>query len=487
MSTTLGSGSSLLISGATIIDGVEDRPIQGCAVWIEGNRIRAIDRYENLRIPPGTQTIDARDKYLIPGLMNANVHLWLGIFPLGDLLRYNDRAQDVVAEAAQVALKNGLTTVFDTMGARKPLIAVRERINAGELVGSRIFCAGWIVGLDGIFSLDFNPNAAPVLDKTIVEYINAQCAENVGPALSWMTPEQVAKEIRRYIGKGVDFIKYAANEHRWGDATTSLVFSPRAQAAIVEEAHRSGVTVQAHTSSVEGLRAAVEAGCDLIQHCNITGPFPIPEETLKLMVERRTGAVVFPFTQQRFDWIMGNCEIDRAYFSTSDVNCRNLLRAGAMLLLANDGTQWGPSQAADPLLSTYWSAPGDDNLNPLDQGHFVWLKAMEEKGTPAMELLRAATRNIAVAYGKEKDLGTLEPGKIADMVILDRNPLTSAENYRSIHMVLKDGVVVDRSSLPTNPVLTRPLDPPTEEVLDYRAHRHIGRSGFPMCPMCVPR
>jgi cytosine/adenosine deaminase-related metal-dependent hydrolase len=88
---------------------------------------------------------------------------------------------------------------------------------------------------------------------------------------------------------------------------------------------------------------------------------------------------------------------------------------------------------------------------------------MEEKGCRPMEMLRAATKNIAVAYGKDKDLGTLEEGKVADVVILDEDPLQAAENYARIHMVIKDGCVVDRDALPNKPILTRPIEPPAEE------------------------
>jgi|SRR3569833_892448 len=476
---------SVLIADATLIDGVAEKPVEGQCIWIEDKRIQGIGRREDFASQLRARVIDARGKYVIPGLMNANVHLWGGCLSAGNLLRYYDRYEELIAEAAQVALKNGLTTVFDTLGPRKPLLAVRDRINRGKLPGSRFFCAGWIVGLDGLLSLDFNPKAGDVLSAHMVERINSLCSENVGPALTWMEPAQVASEVRTYIGKGVDFIKYASSEHRWGDPTTSLIFSPRVQLAIVEEVHRAGLTAQAHTSSVESLLAAVEAGCDLIQHSNITGPFPIPRATLDLMAERRIGAVVFPFTQRRFDWIMSNCPIDRAYFATSDVNCRNLLANGAKLMLANDGGVWGPELATDPRRNKFWVAPGEDNLSDLDQGHFFWLKAMEEKGMKPIELLRAATRNIAECYGVAADLGTVESGKIADLIILDRDPLSSAENYRSIHAVLKDGEVIDRNALPVKPVLAKALDPDTEEVLAYRVHRHIGRSGFPTCPCCA--
>jgi adenine deaminase len=95
-------------------------------------------------------------------------------------------------------------------------------------------------------------------------------------------------------------------------------------------------------------------------------------------------------------------------------------------------------------------------------------------------MLRAATLNIATAYGKEKDLGTLEPGKIADLLILDRNPLESAEHYRSIHCIIKDGALVDRDALPTEPLLTRPLEHAPEEAA-YVPFFNGEKIGLPMC------
>jgi imidazolonepropionase-like amidohydrolase len=476
----------LIVAGATILDGVSDTPVVGKSIWIENGRIKAIARPEELGTPitPSVQRIEVRGKHVIPGLMNANVHLLAGAMLPGTLVQCFDCLEDVAAEAAQVALKNGLTTVFDTMGPRKPLVSLRDRINAGSVPGSRFYCAGWIVGLDGIFSRDFIPAATEVFSAHLVERVNSLCAENVGPALTWMTPEQVAQEVRTYIGKGIDFVKYASSEHRWADPTTTLVFSPRVQAAIVEEAHRAGLTAQAHTIAPESLHVAVEAGCDVIQHCNITGPFPLPESTLELIARRKTGAVIFPFTRRRFEWIMANSPNDRAYKTTMNANCRRLLDAGALLMLANDGSLWGPDLLTDPKFAKSWFAPGEDDLSALDQGHFVWFKAMEEMGMRPMEMLKAATRNIAVAYKKDKDLGTLEPGKLADLVILDRDPLQSAENYRAIHMVIKGGDIVDRDALPLHPILTRPVEPPSEETRAHRRHRHIGRSGFPACPLC---
>lgn len=476
---------SLLITGATIIDGVADKPIEGHSIWIEGKSIKAIGKRDEMGVSLGAETIDARGKYVIPGLMNANVHLLCDV-RLENLARHMGHYDELIAEAAQVALKSGLTTVFDTWGPRRFLMAVRDRINGGEIPGSRIFCAGNIVGFDGPFSDDFIAKSAEVASAALTRRINSIWVENVGRHLMWLPPDQVAKEIRTYIGKGVDFIKYGSNEHGGVSAGAFLAFSPQVQNAIVEEAHRAGITAQAHTMSVEGLRIAIEAGCDLIQHANITGPEPIPETTLELMAKRKIGAVVFPWTKRGLDWIMENVpDRQRTLWQASDINARKLISSGAPLLLANDGAIIAPEMLSDPLFAKSWGgAPEEDGLFPLATGHFTWFKAMEEKGCPPMEMLRAATRNIALAYRKDKDLGTLEGGKIADMLILDRNPLEAAENYRSIHMILKDGALVDRGALPVNPILTKPMDPPTEEEGSY-IPAFVSGAKFPLCSTCM--
>jgi len=476
---------SLLISGATVLDGVAERPLEGRSIWIEGRRIKAVDASAELGVPEGATVIDARGKYVIPGLINANVHL-LGDIRLENLVRYMDQYDEVIIEAAQVALQNGLTTVFDTWGPRRFLMRARDRISSGDSPGSRIFCAGNIIGFEGPLSADFIAKGAEVASASLVNRINSIWVENVGRHLMWLTPEQVAAEVRTYIGKGINFVKYASNEHYWAAAGAFLQFSPDVQRAIVTEAHRAGISAQAHCMTVEGLRIAVQAGCDLITHCNITGPIPIPESTLELFVTSKAGAVVFPWTERGLEWIKGNVsDTEWTMWEASDTNARNLIRAGATLLLANDGTLYSPQTRSDPLYSQSWGgAPEEVSLISLANGHFVWLKAMEEKGCRPMELLKAATSNIAKAYGVDAELGTVERNKIADLLILDRDPLRSAENYRSIHSVIKDGMVVDRGSLPTNPIFTKPLDPPVEEEAAYRSFLHSG-ARLPLCPMCM--
>src|SRR5437016_23337 len=102
---------SLIVTGATVIDGVAKQPLEGQTIWIEADRIRAIAKSSELEVPPSAEVIDARGKYVIPGLMNANVHLV--DMRTDNLVRNEDRHEDIIVEGAQLALKNGVTTVFD--------------------------------------------------------------------------------------------------------------------------------------------------------------------------------------------------------------------------------------------------------------------------------------------------------------------------------------------------------------------------------------
>jgi imidazolonepropionase-like amidohydrolase len=280
----------------------------------------------------------------------------------------------------------------------------------------------------------------------------------VGPELTWLPPDEVGRVVRSYTRSGVDFIKYASSEHRVPSGPSAyLTFSPAVQAVIVEEAHRAGLTAQAHSTSVEGLKAAIEAGCDIIQHGNLTGTVPIPGATLESFVKRKAACAVLAFSkrQQKVILEQGAPELRKSHSpafmeASHQVNIRNLLSCGASLLLCTDSGYVSQEVMRDP---AFEPIVGEDSLYALGSGHFQWFEAMQEHGMAPMEALKAATRNIAVALKKDKDLGSLEPGKVADLIILEKDPLQSASHYRSIGTVIKDGVVVDRSRLPLTPVM----------------------------------
>lgn len=476
---------SQLVTGGTIIDGVSDEGIEGQVILVSDGRIAAIGRPDEVPVPAGVDTVDFSGKYIIPGLLNANVHLLISAV-LETLVRYEDRYEDLIVEAAQIALKNGMTTVFDTWGPRRALTSVRDRIDQGEVVGSRIRCAGNIIGFDGPFSSDFDGRIPGVGSSYFVDRVNATWVENTGRHLMWLTPEAVGDEVRQYIGRGLDFVKYASNEHGTTAAGAFLQFSERTQRVIVEEAHRAGLTAQSHSSSVEGLRLSIEAGCDLVQHCNVTGPTEIPRSTLDLFTERGCGAVVFPLTDNGLSMLKESIsDFEWTMWKASDVNCRNLVDAGAKILMANDGGILAPEIMLEPMIKGTWNGlPEGEALGRLATGHFTWLRAMEEKGMSPIDLLRAATRNVAEAYRVDNDLGTLEVGKVADMVVLDEDPLQGAKNYQSIHAVIKGGECVDLDALPERPLLTAELPAPREEEGRYQRFLHHG-ARMPACPTCL--
>src|SRR5262249_5587358 len=147
-------GQARVFRGATLIDGTGGSPLADAVVVVSGERISWTGTASEFQAPEKFELVDVTGKYLIPGLMDGNVHLFAQFDP-EVVLRYEPGEYDeLVLEAAQVALKAGLTTVFDTWGPLEALRRVRDRINAGDAIGSRIFCAGNIIGNAGPWSDD---------------------------------------------------------------------------------------------------------------------------------------------------------------------------------------------------------------------------------------------------------------------------------------------------------------------------------------------
>ena len=441
---------SIAIVGGTVIDGNGGKPISEGVIVINEGRITAVGDGATA-IPAGARRIQANGKYIIPGLIDANVHLVAEpVLMIDAAARYEGRFEDLVAEAAQVALRNGVTTVFDSWGPRQPLVNVRNDINAGKIPGSRIYLAGNIVGYGGIFSADFKSDFKEHATKAFVNRINNMWEQGVGRELLWMTPEQVREKIRTYVKKDIDFLKYGASGHADGDSGY-VTFSPEVQKVIVEETHQAGLTVQTHTTTVESLRLAIEAGVDLLQHCDYTGPVPIPDSTIRLMIERDISCAPLSETEKGMAAATELSEPGSEYgadtIRVKDINVRNMVKAGVTLLLSTDAFV-----VSCDITDTIEWANYEDRLTEMGEGHFLWLEAMAEKGMKPMDGLLAATRNIARAYKVDKDLGTLEKGKIADLLILDENPLENVGNYRRIHLIMKEGQTIDPKGLPTNPV-----------------------------------
>ncbi len=441
---------TLAVVNGTVIDGTGSAPLKKGVVLIDNGRIRAVGSKREIAIPGGAELIDAKGKYVIPGLMDANLHLSVNV-DTELLIKYEGRYHEAIQESAQITLKGGLTTVFDTWGPRAPLVKARDEINSGEVIGSRIFLAGNIIGFDGPYSPDFlgvfSPNTPsgipkPYITDIFANRINELFVQGVGRELMWMGPDAVAEKVTEYATKEVDFLKYGASGHA---DMFFISFSPRVQKAIVDAGHKSGKTVQAHTTSIESFYMVVEAGADIITHCDDSGPnTPLPKSYIKKMVEQGVACSVTASTDARMAALEEASHPLVPRKTVSRENIRAMIEAGATLLLATDSGVKSPA-----ILVEY--AHLMINVDPegeiRDAPHFNALVGFEDLGMAPMEILKSATSNIAKAYKVDDIVGTLEPGKMADMVILDKNPLKSARNYRTIHKVIKEGNVVDIDSL----------------------------------------
>ncbi len=454
----LGAQNTTAVVGGTLIDGTGRPAVSNSVIVIRDGRIAAVGPAASVAIPAGATRIDASGKYIVPGLMDANVHLILDT-SIEFLARYEGRWEELIAEAAQVALRNGLTTVFDSWGPLQPLMKVRDRIAHGELQGARMFVAGNIVGFSGPFGRDFNVAAETVVTAPFLERINQMWESGVGEELLYMTPDMVRAALHRYVALGPDFIKYGASGHRDEDF---LMFSPEAQKAIVAEAHSGGIISQTHTTSVESLRQAIEAGNDMLQHCAVTGSVAIPDATIQLLKRSGIYCAVQPRTLRRLEYEKQSVasgprsEQRKARLQIWHENEVRLIREGVPLLLATDAGVIQPDR-----LASMTAKELQDRPTTMGDAHFLWLEAMAEKGMKPMDEIVAATRNIAAAYHKLDRFGTLESGKYADLVILDADPLANISNVRRISLVMKEGRVIDRDRLPDPKILTVPRAPVT--------------------------
>src|SRR5262245_1861001 len=193
--------SGLAIVGATVIDGNGGPPLADAVVVVADGRITAVGPRSLTKVPVGVATFDGTNQFVVPGFVDTNVHLSLygGMNDRYEtLVRYYDRQQDIVLEAAQTQLAYGVTTVRDSYGMLRPLTAVRDRIAAGGAVGPRILAAGNIVGWSGPYSISFSLTRAAGL-TLFQEQMNDEIAQGAGEELMGMTPAELGRAIDRYI------------------------------------------------------------------------------------------------------------------------------------------------------------------------------------------------------------------------------------------------------------------------------------------------
>ena len=460
--------ADLAIVGASVIDGSGAAPQRNMSITIRDGRIVSIER--GAVAPDAATVIDAKGKFLLPGFIDNNVHatVYGNAKRRETVVRYGERNEELALESAQRHLKFGVTTMRDSYGVLSALTSVRDRINAGEAVGARMLVAGNIVGWGGPFSISFSLIPEDQLTY-FQETWNDQITQGVGEELMDMGPEELRAAINAYLDKGPDFIKYGGSAHF--RAPVLIGFSPRAQSIIVEEAHKRGKKVETHATSPESLRLAVEAGIDLIQHPEILSA-DFPDDLIDLVVKRDalcairsnmvTGRLWTEHVKTRRDAIARHKDLP-APTTTAERNRRaderedelelqrrnaeRLVKAGCRVVIATDNFQGdAPELRREP--------------KPIEQeagvGSLIAVEGLVELGMTPMQAIVSSTRNGAIAAGMLDDIGTVEVGKIADLVLLDADPLRDISNVRRINRVIARGRVVDRDGLPEQPIFFLP-------------------------------
>lgn len=466
------------ITGGTLIDGNGGAPVADAVVVIANGRIVAAGPRTGVAIPAGATPIDAKGKYIVPGLVDTNVHLSL-YGGMGDryetIAKYHPRQMEIVLEAAQIQLKYGITTVRDSYGLLMPLVAVRDQIASGNAIGARILAAGNIVGWGGPYSISFSLTREAGL-TLFQEQVNDEVSQGAGEDLVDQTIDELRTAIQAYLDKGPDFIKYGGTAHFARPAF--IGFSAEAQKAMVEEAHRRNKVAETHATTIDGLRMSIDAGVDLIQHPEILGPREVPDAMVRSIVDRKivcsmlvstiTGEAWTKHLKDRAEAITKRTEAEKKATgpqrskTSAEVRQRNadeqleldmrrknaqkLIAAGAVVTIGTDN---------------YWAAaPEFSRTTKLENqshgiGSLLAIEGLVELGMSPAKALVAATKNGAIASRGLNDFGTLEAGKRADILVLDGDPLADIKNLRKLSVLIKDGRVIDRNTLPQRKVLSK--------------------------------
>ena len=467
---------TIAITGGTVIDGNGGAPIPDAVVVITGSRVTAVGPRASVPIPAGAQITDAAGRYITPGFIDTNVHLSLygGMRDRYEsLVRYQPRQNEIVLEAAQLDLKHGVTSVRDSYGLLIPLTQVRDRIARGEAIGARIQAAGNILGWGGPYSITFSLTRET--DLTLFqEQMNDYVAQGGGEDLADMTPEELRAAINRYLDKGPDFLKYGGTSHF--SQPTFIGFSPEAQKVIVDEAHKRGRAAETHSTTIEGLRLSIAAGIDLIQHPEIVSPREMPDDLVRLIKDRNITCSMLVSTMTGEAWTKHLKAREEAQKKIAEADKKGLKHELTSTELRKRDTDLGTDletrrhnaqkliQAGcrtTPGTDSYWGSAPEFAREPKPEnqdhgiGTILAIEGLVELGMTPAQAIVAGTRNGAIACRKLDQFGTLEAGKLADLVILDADPLADIHNIRKLRSVMKEGRFIDIARLPEERVLSR--------------------------------
>ena len=461
----------IAITGATVIDGNGGPPVPYAVIVLHDDRILAVG--PRVAVPAGAIVLDAKGRFVVPGFIDTNVHLSLyggARDRYETLAKYNPGQDEIVLEAAQLALRHGVTTVRDSYGMLLPLTRVRDRINRRTSIGARILAAGNIVGWGGPYSISFSLTPQAGLTR-FQEEMNDAIVQGAGENLADLTPAELADAIRKYLDKGADFLKFGGTSHF--SQPTYIGFSPQAQKVMVAAAHERGRAAETHSTTIEGLRLSIEAGVDLIQHPEVLSPREMPADLIRTLRDRKVICSMLASTITGEAWakhLKDRPEAEKKYATpamrplTAAGERRKATELGLDLETRRRNAQQLIAGGCITTVGTdnYWAAAPEFAIDPKPDtqshgiGTIIAIEGLVELGMTPGQAITAATRNGALACQRLADFGTIEPGKMADLVILDADPLVDIHNIRKVRSVIVSGRVLDPATLPENRILSLP-------------------------------
>jgi imidazolonepropionase-like amidohydrolase len=406
-----------------LIDTANGKLLGETTIVIESGRVREV--INGIRPPAGATAIDLKTETCMPGLIDSHTHLTGQTSRTEYVDRYHLNVADYAIRStvyARRTLLAGFTTVRNLGDQANESAALRNAINAGLIPGPRIFTAGKAIGSTGGHADPSNGLRQDLMkDFAAVDgIING--------------PEDAAKAVREHYKLGDDVIKImpsggVLDEGSSGDNSQMTLEEIR---AIVATAHDYGFAVAAHAHGAEAIRRAVIGGVDSIEH----GTF-MDDGDMKLMVEHGT---YFVPTIIAGDFVARQAKVPGYY--PPQVAAKALAIGPKIQATAGRAYKAHVKIAFGTDAAVY---PHGENAHEFE--------LMVGAGMPTMYVIQTATVNAAQLLRRDKDLGSIAAGKIADVVAVPGNPIDDISLMKRVSFVMKDGVVYKRNSVPVDTAL----------------------------------
>ena len=411
---TAANAQNTVITADKMVDVLTGKVIEFPAIFVgEDGRITSIADARTVRWGSDVKHINLSGKTLLPGLIDMHVHLD-GPADIGGYrgLEFTDSFWGMTAVGnANAMLKAGFTTVRNVGSDNRNDIGLKQAIENGYATGPRIVPAGYALGATGGHcDSTFLP---PSLEK-------AEKEEGIADSL-----DELRYQVRRQRKYGAEVIKVCATGGVFSRNTEpgQQQLSESELRVIADEAHQWGLRVAAHAHGGDGIKAAVKAGIDTIEHASL-----VDDEGIKLAAAR-VRPVWFSMDIYNTEYTQSegakngvledNLRKDREVAQIQRDNFRKAHKAGVKMVFGSD-------------------------VGVMPHGEIgKQFRVMVEYGMTPLEAIQAATRNGAQALGREKDVGAIAVGRFADIIAVDGDPLTNVRELESVDAVVKSGKLID--------------------------------------------